>query len=235
MTLLDSRAREVVIFTGLILFVFLGALRAADPKIVLPPKDAVPVPLTLYNFDHDMPGKPPPHFSLVVDGQGPKIHWAVKPDPHAPSPPNVLVQDGHAEPGKNFALALLDGVKLQNGEAAVRFRIAAGEERQDAGIVWRYQDAKNYYVVCVSGKDDDCSVYRVRKGKRKLISSNLAIIIPYTWHELRIIFVNDHYTALFNGELVAGDKDSGLREAGQVGLWTQSDSAIQFDDFRVSK
>lgn len=229
-----ARTFYIPTFTALIAFSFLKNA-AADLNIAAPPKDASPVPMVLYNFDHDLAGKLPAGFSLAIDGQGPKIHWEVKPDPYAPSPPNVFVQNGSAEPGDNFALALLDGVQLQNGEAAVRFKIMAGDARQDAGIVWRYRDTKNYYMMAASGIDESCSVYRVRKGRRKLIATNSATITPYTWHEMQIIFVSDHYTALIDGEITLGSKDSGLRAAGQVGLWTQADSAIQFDDFRVSK
>jgi len=190
--------------------------------------------MTVFDFDHDAAGKPPKGFSLAVTGAGPSILWEVRPDSHAPSKPNILAQSGKAEPGENFALAILDGKILQFGEAAVRFKTVNGEEDQAAGIVWRYKDPQTYYVVRANAREDNCSVYRVKQGKRKLLESQSIIVSPYIWHDLRIIFVNDKFTAFFDGELVLGGKDSSFR-SGQVGLWTKADSVTYFDDFRVSQ
>lgn len=199
------------------------------------PKDAVPAPVAVFNFDRDALGKPPPHFTLAVTGEGPDIHWEVRRDPHAPSAPNVLVQDGKAKPGENFALILLDDVILNHGEIAIRIKALAGEEDQAAGIVYRYKDPQNYYVVRVNAREDDCALYRVKNGKRTLIDSKSVIVTPLTWHELRITFANDNYTALVGGELILGGKDSSFKGSGLVGLWTKADSQIAFDDFRVSR
>ena len=43
-----------------------------------PPKDGVPVPMAVFNFDKDMLGKPPSRFTLAVSGEGPAVHWEVR-------------------------------------------------------------------------------------------------------------------------------------------------------------
>ncbi len=212
--------------TALIAMTALGA----DPL----PK-AVPTPQALFNFDKDALGKPPPRFTLAITGEGPAVHWEVKQDRQAPSLPNVLAQTGAAKPGENFALALLEGIVLAHGEVAVRFKALSGEEDQAAGIVWRYQNPQTYYVVRANAKEDNCSVFRVKKGKRKEIDTQAAIVTPLTWHELRLSFVKENFTVSLDGELVLGGKDKSFRTPGQVGLWTKADSVILFDDFRVSQ
>ena len=67
------------------------------------------------------------------------------------------------------------------------------------------------------------------------MDSKDAIVTPYTWHELRITFVQENYTALIGNDLVLGGKDSTFKRPGLVGLWTSADSQIAFDDLRVSK
>src|ERR1700719_4177489 len=96
-----------------------GAQNLAPEAI---PKDAVIPPVATFNFDTDALGKPPSRFSLAVTGEGPDIRWEVERDLHAPSAPNILVQNGMAKAGENFALALLDGFVLDHGEIAVRFK-----------------------------------------------------------------------------------------------------------------
>ena len=217
------------------LVIFLGLAATTVYALDTLPKDAVPAPQAVFNFDRDALGKPPSRFRFEVTGAGPAIRWEVRQDPRAPSAPNVLIQSGKANPGENFALALLDNVALDHGEIAVRFQALAGDEDQAAGILYRYQDPRNYYVIRASSKEDNCALYRVKKGKIKLLDSKDVIISPYTWHELRITFAKDTYTALMDGELILGGKDSSFKGAGLVGLWTHSDSVMAFDDLRVSQ
>ncbi|HET8547803.1 MAG TPA: hypothetical protein VFL57_07365 [Bryobacteraceae bacterium] len=46
-------------------------------------------------------------------------------------------------------------------------------------------------------------------------------------------FRGTDYTVTFNGERLFEVDDSTFKEAGDVGLWTKSDSVTRFDDFRV--
>jgi len=211
-----------------------AAVRADSPMPAALPKDAVPAPVAVFNFDRDRLMNPPRHFTLAVTGEGPGIRWEVQRDFHAPSKPNILVQIGKANPGENFALAILNDIHLDHGEVAVRFKVLAGEEDQAAGIVFRYKDPQNYYVIRADGRDDTCALYRVKNGKRKPLDTKNVIVTPYTWHELRVIFTCDTYTAMIGDEPVLGGKDFS-DEAGQVGLWTKADSHIAFDDLRISK
>jgi hypothetical protein len=219
----------------MLVFFCAAAAFGLDKPLSAPPKDATPIPFTVFNFDQDIPGQPPKGFTLAVSGKGPRIVWTVVQDRQAASRPNVLVPSGNAELAENFALAVVDGPMLQNGEISVRFKALSGENDQQAGMVWRYKDPQTYYAVCASSREDSCSVYRVKNGKRKLLATSLFIIVPYTWHELRVVFVNDHYTVLIDNEIVLGKKDSSFHEAGRIGLLTQGDSSIQFDDLHVSK
>ncbi len=209
----------------------------SSPAIALDalPKDAVPAPQAVFNFDRDALAKPPQRFTAAVTGEAPEIHWEVRQDHLAPSAPNVLVQSGKAKPGENFALLLLDNVVMAHGEIAVRFKALSGDEDQAAGIVYRYKDPQNYYVIRANSKEDNCVLYRVKKGKRKLLDEKNVIVSPYTWHELRVTFANENYTALIDGELILGGKDKSFKDPGQVGLWTKSDSVIAFDDLRVTQ
>lgn len=217
------------------LVLLLSAGAWADNSVKAPPKGAVPVYLSTISFDHDAAGKPPANFSFAVTGEGPEMHWEIQQDPLVTAPHHILVQNGKTDLGDNVAIALLGDRSLQNGEIAVRFRVNSGEDDQSAGIVWRYKDPQTYYMARASAKEDTCSVYRVKKGKMKLIDSNLVVIVPYTWHELRLVFVNKDFTAFVDGELAVGGKDSSYLEAGKIGLCTLSDSTVRFDGLRVSR
>jgi hypothetical protein len=139
------------------------------------------------------------------------------------------------KPGDDAALGLLHAKPVDHGEVVVRFKTLAAEGEQAAGIVFHYKDPSNYYVMVASAKDESCTLYRVREGKRKKIDSKDVIVSPLTWHELRVIFAKDSSTALVDGELTLGVKDSSFTTPGLVGLWTPAGSRIVFDTLRVSR
>jgi hypothetical protein len=226
---------QLILWSALLSGLSAAVLAGEDQGLKAPPKNAVAVPLNVVSLAQDPIGKPPAQFTFAVTGEGQDIHWEVQLDHFAATRHPLLIQNGKAEAGDNVALALVNGVLLQNGEMDVRFKVTSGEEDQSAGIVWRYQDPQTYYLARASAKDDSCSVYRGRKGVLKLLDTQQATIMPYTWHDLRVVFVQKNYTVFVDGELVVGGKDSSFMKAGGVGLCTLSDSVVQFDDIRVSR
>jgi hypothetical protein len=200
----------------------------------LPPKSAIPLPSVTFNFDKDTPGTIPSHFIAAVTGDGPSVHWEVRRDYHPISRPNILVQSGRTEPGANAALLILQPGPFDHGEISVRFKILSGGEDQAAGILWNYRDPQTYSVVRASAQEDNCAVYVIKRGKRKVIDQKAAVVTPYTWHELRLVFTRDRYTAFVDGELAMGGINFKSLAPGQVGLWTSSDSNVAFDDLQVA-
>ncbi len=139
------------------------------------------------------------------------------------------------KPGEDYSVGLLNDILLDHGEVAIRFKTLTTEGDQAAGIVFRYKDPQNYYMMIASAKDEMCALYRVKGGKRKKIDSQDVIVTPLTWHKLHITFVQENYTAFVDGELALGVKDSSFKDPGRIGVCIKSGSQIAFDDFRVSK
>src|SRR5580700_8232460 len=96
------------------------------------------------NYDAARQGQLPPGWSAPVSHE-----WQVRQEKTAPSHPNVLqasVASGQSEP----PLALFDQVVCLDGDLSVKFRIDGRQRGNAAGIVWRYQDPNNYYLLSVS-------------------------------------------------------------------------------------
>lgn len=49
---------------------------------------------------------------------------------------------------------------------SVKLKAVAGKIDQGGGVMWRYQDADNYYVCRYNPLEENFRVYRVVKGKR---------------------------------------------------------------------
>ena len=59
----------------------------------------------------------------------------------------ALAQTDDDSTGYRFPVCVADGVAAVDVDLSVRFKPVSGSGDQAAGLVWRYRDADNYYVV----------------------------------------------------------------------------------------
>lgn len=179
------------------------------------------------DFDHSPVGGPPAGWTTAQTGAG-QPKWEVVADATAPSRPNVLKQSGQAK----FALCLKGEPRLQDGFVAVSFKPVAGKEDQAGGLIWRCQDADNYYVARANALEDNVTIYHTIAGRRVAFKNADVKVASGRWHTLRVDFTGPRFTVTFDGKKVLEASDESFKDAGKVGLWTKSDSVTLFDDFR---
>ena len=203
------------------------------------------------NFDSSAAGSAPAGWSLALtlaltlamthDGGAPK--WETLKDPTAPSSPNVLAQTSNDPTNGRFPLAILDAVTTASGKVSVKFRPISGEVDQAGGLVWRYKDKNNYYVVRANALENNVVLYKVEGGKRSSLAPKGAAAKTYgvkhrvpsgTWSTLGVAFDGSLFTVYFDGKKLYEVEDNTFGEAGKVGIWTKADSVTNFDDFQVS-
>jgi hypothetical protein len=132
------------------------------------------------NFDDLKTGVPPPAWTATKTGKGdPK--WEIVADNTAPSKPNVLKQSGEA----NYPVCIKDDTSIQDGFVEVKFKPISGKEDQAAGLIWRCQDADNYYVARANALEDNVTIYHTIKGKRTEKKRTDSKVASNEWHTLR--------------------------------------------------
>jgi hypothetical protein len=197
----------------------------------------------IVNFDAAQPGAVPHDWTVAMTHKGGAPKWVVMNDATAPSKPNVLAQTSVDPTDGRFPLAILDRPDLQDGELSVKCKAISGKVDQGAGLVWRYRDPNNYYLVRANALEDNVVLYKVQNGNRTSIAPKGTRAGTYgvkhrvqsnTWNTLRVTFSGSQFTVYFNGEKLFDVEDSTFRDAGRVGLWTKADSVIYFDDFEVT-
>ncbi|MBI1955170.1 MAG: hypothetical protein HYS38_02140, partial [Acidobacteria bacterium] len=99
------------------------------------------------NFDSVSPGSLPSGWTSAMTHTGGAPKWEVLKDDTAPSKPNVLAQTSTDRTSGRFPLAILDRASSTNGEISEKFKPISGQVDQAAGLVWRYRDENNYYIV----------------------------------------------------------------------------------------
>src|SRR5262249_51231464 len=161
--------------------------------------------------------------------------WKVIVDSTAPSKTgHVLAQTGES-PGPVFNLCVADGTSSQDVEVTVSFKARAGEKDQGGGIVWRYQDANNYYIARFNPLEDNYRLYKVVAGQRLQLATKEGITVKVgEWHTLTIKMNGDQIECYLDGKKYLTAKDRTFQKAGKVGLWTKADAQTSFDRFIIA-
>jgi hypothetical protein len=199
-------------------------------------------PAEVVRFDAAV-GTLPAGWTVAMTHAGGEPRWQVTRDPSAPGHFTVLAQTSQDKTAGRFPLAIWDGASIRNGEVSVDFKTVSGTVDQAAGIVWRYQDPSNYYIVRANALENNIVLYKVEDDVRLSIapkgmpsrSYGVKHDIPKgQWNTLRILFNDAHFSVFFNGSQVFETEDRTFTKAGKTGLWTKADSVTYFDNFSVT-
>jgi len=133
---------------------------------------------------------------------------------------------------KRFNLFWTAGA-LVDGRIAVAMRADKGEVDQGGGVIWRVQDANNYYVCRFNPLESNFRVYVVKDGVRRQLASALVEGAASGWHRLEATFAGERITCSLDGRQLLEANDATIRLGGGHGLWTKADARSSFDDLVV--
>jgi hypothetical protein len=194
------------------------------------------------SFDKAARGALPPGWTSAMTHKGGAPKWEILQDDSAPSKPNVLAQSSNDITDGRFPLAIYEQAGPRDGSLSVKFKTVSGTVDQAAGLVWRYKDPDNYYIVRANALEDNVVLYKVEKGVRTALAPKgtppktygVKHAVPkLTWSTLGVAFQGNQFTVSFNGQRIFEVEDMTFPAAGKVGLWTKADSVTWFDDFQV--
>ena len=112
----------------------------------------------------------------------------------------------------------------------MKFKPISGKKDQAGGVIWRCQDADNYYIARANALEDNVTIYHTIKGKRVSFKNIDTKVAPGVWHTLRVEFKGNRFAVIFDGKKVIEAAADSFPEAGKVGVWTKADSVTLFDD-----
>jgi hypothetical protein len=188
-----------------------------------------------YRFGKGDLGKVPAGWKATQTHKGDKSSiWKVVADDTAPSKSGLALAQTAESPSAVFNLCVATDTSYQDVEVRVAFKAVRGKKDQGGGIVWRYQDANNYYVARMNPLEDNYRVYKVVAGQRIQLGTKEDLKVPEgEWHTLKIKMVGDHIECFLDGKKLLDVRDNTIAKAGQVGLWTKADAQTYFDIFVV--
>jgi hypothetical protein len=109
----------------------------------------------------------------------------------------------------------------------------SGNEDQGGGLVWRYLDKDNYYIIRANPLENNIRLYKVVEGKRKQMESKDINMRNGEWFTIKVVANNNKINCYYNGEEVFTSTDDTFPGAGAVGFWSKADAVSLFDDLTI--
>lgn len=199
----------------------------------------------IIDLSGEQPGPVPGCFRSALSGTGQRGEWRIvlddaplALDPLTAQAPRtarvpVIAQVSTDPTDERFPLLILDDEAYGDFTLTLKIKTVAGSKEQMAGVAFRLQDEKNFYVLRISSLGNTFRFYKVYQGIRDNPIGPQVEIKSGVWHELQIQCEGNRIrTRLDDQELIPELSDSSFVE-GKIALWTKSDSVSHFRDLKI--
>lgn len=146
----------------------------------------------------------------------------------------VLAQLDTDPTDERFPMLVYAKENFKDFALTTRFKIISGVAEQMAGVVFRYQNESNFYVVRVSALGHNLRFYKVVNGVRgNFIGASLDVSTS-VWHSMTVHCEGNRITCYLDNQLVMPPLQDDTFNSGKIGFWTKSDSLTHYGDTSIS-
>lgn len=221
-------------------------MRRFLPLLLIALGTSLPAAELRLNFADFTVNEKPRGFESRLSGEGQSGDWRIVMDEVPPllapltgqapavTKRAVLAQLSTDATDERFPLLVYQGETFADFKLSVRFKIVSGKEEQMAGIAFRLQDEKNFYVIRASALGRNVRFYKVVNGVRSQPIGPAVEVAPGIWHELAIQCKGTVIRAALNGQDVLPPLNDSSFSTGRIAFWTKSDSVSYFADPHIS-
>lgn len=190
------------------------------------------------DFSDDVVGQSPKGFQFGHTAKaGAQGKWIVRSE----GSNKYLAQIDTDDTRSRFPVAVVSDINAADVDLSVRFKPASGRVDRAAGLVWRFQNEDNYYIVRANALENNVVLYKVANGTRTDLPvkgegrtyGKKAQVPSGQWSTLRVVAAGPRFDVYLNGSKLYEVEDSTFSRAGKVGVWTKADSVTQFDDLTI--
>jgi len=198
-----------------------------------------------FDFSDYPEGMSPTNFQAVLVGDGQPGVWKIVtadvPPLLAPlsdkaldvSRVGVLAQTSQDPTDEHFPMLLFTGEKFRNFKFTTRFEIVSGVTEQMAGLVFRYQNASNYYVIRANAVDKNIRFYKVVDGQRSDPIGPDVNVTAGVWHSLGVECEGNQITVSYDDKPIMPVLGDNSFTEGLLGFRTKSDAVCYFSDATI--
>lgn len=207
-------------------FVFCGAASMGQERRI-----------QVFDFEGDAQMMVPSGFETGMTGDWKTTEWSVR----QVAGNRALAHIGfwNEDPDGVFPVCWVRNAKARDLTLTVRlFPVKPPAENPDAvhdgaGIVLRFTDPDNYYLLRPVPLERRVRFYKVEGGKRSTLAGRDLEVTVDRWHTLALMARDDVFTAYFDGKELFSHRDRTFRDAGAFGLWSKPNNITYFDDLKA--
>lgn len=183
----------------------------------------------------------PAGFQSTVVGDGKPGLWQIIEDevtssipsvtPNAPAQRrSVLAQLSRDLTDEHYPILVYTNDVYGDFKFTTRIKCVSGVVEQMAGVLFRYQDEKNFYYLRASAKGNTFRFFKVVGGQRSAPIGPEMEIPAGVWHELAVECKGNQINCFLNGKQAIPALTDNSFTVGRIGFWTKSDSVSYFAD-----
>ncbi len=199
-----------------------------------------------FNFAGLPAGATPTNFHSALAGGGSPARWKIVLDEVPPllapltdkapatTRRGVLAPASEDMTDERFPMFIYDGDTFRDFKFSMRFKIVSGITEQMAGVVFRFQNTSNFYVVRVSSLGHNVRFYKVVNGQRSDPIGPLLDVPLGTWHNLGVRCEGNQISIFLDDRPVMPPLGDNTFSEGKLGFWTKSDAVSYFADGKVT-
>jgi hypothetical protein len=211
------------------------AKESPTPTATLTPT-ATPTPeMKVWNFDSDKAAALPDAWQ-DVDGAG----WVVFTDSTAPSQPNDFgLPSGRVVSSLTHGLeyhpkvVIKDPTEYSDFTLEAEYKPIKGYFDCSGGLIMRYNNPENYYVLRMGCPSDYIQLLRMYQGKLDQLQQKVVAIDAGNWYKIKVEAQADHFIAYDDGKMLFDVQDSKIAK-GRIGLESSNDSQARFDNVTLT-
>ena len=188
----------------------------------------------------------PPGFHSTLAGGGKPGNWKIisseVPSAFAPlasqtpvfNRRSVLAQLNQDPTDERFPMLIYDKETFKDFKLTTQFKIVSGGLEQMAGVVFRFQNESNFYVIRASALGNNLRFYKVVDGLRGNLIGPELNISNGVWHTLAVQCQGNQITCWLDDHLAMPPLNDSTFPAGKIGFWTKSDAVSYFGDTTIT-
>lgn len=187
----------------------------------------------------------PEGFKAMVTGEGKAEGWkivmddapsffpSVTPEAASNTKQPVISQEAGVKVDEHFPMLVYTDEVFGDFTLTLKIKMVSGEMEQMAGVAFRIQDEKNYYVVRASALGNTFRFYKYVDGVRSPAIGETSEISANEWHDLKVECRGNKIRCSLDDKIVIPELTDLSFNKGLIGLWTKSDSVSYFRDIRI--
>ena len=183
-------------------------------------------------FAKDRIGMAPTDFDFGVTRHGDAGRWIIVRDVTAAGGA-ALEQSSNDPTDDRFDFAVYRSLSPKNFAASARVKLITGTMKS-AGLVFRFLDSKNYYVLVENALEERVDIFRVKDGDMKRVNGVDADVVMNHWQTLKLVADADRFDVWLDEILLFTVWDRAILTEGGIGLWTREDNVTRFDQFKIT-